>query len=349
MASSTTGLADADGVGTPFHILALSGGGFRGLYTAKILADLEQHAGRPIARCFDLIAGTSIGGIIALALALEVPAERMVALFARHGEAIFKERWSLRGMWRSPYTQDALRGLLVSDDLFGNRVLGECAHRVLVPSINYTTGSPVVFKTPHHDNFSRDWQLRMVDIALATSAAPGFFPRHTFNNCQYIDGGLFANAPGLVALHEATHFLDTACPDVRLVAIGTMSSRFTVDPRRNRQGGTYDWGGLNPSVTPKRLFGVSISAQEQLVDNLLTHQLPSSQYHHIDDEAVDQRARAIALDRADAAAREVLLGAGAERAKWCLGNTAFRALLQHQAAQPTFFHGPRANFTGSET
>lgn len=347
MASSSTVLANAEDAGTPFHILALSGGGFRGLYTAKILADIEQHTGQHIARCFDLIAGTSIGGIVALALALEIPAERMVALFERHGEAIFKSRPSLFGMWRSTYTQDALRALLGSDDLFGDRLLGECSHRVLVPSINYTTGAPVIFKTPHHPDFFRDWQLRMVDIALATSAAPGFFPRHTFNNCQYIDGGLFANAPGLVALHEATHFLGAACPDIHLAAIGTMSSRFTVDPRRNRQGGTYDWGGMKPSTMPKRLFGVSISAQEQLVDSLLTHQLPRSQYHHIDDEAVDQRARAIALDRADAAAREVLLGTGAERAKWCLGNSTFRALLQHRAAQPTFFHGPHANFNGS--
>lgn len=61
----------------PFQILALSGGGYRGLFTAKILANLEDHIGEPIARRFDLLAGTSIGGILSLALACEVPAKTM--------------------------------------------------------------------------------------------------------------------------------------------------------------------------------------------------------------------------------------------------------------------------------
>lgn len=349
MAPTLAGTDGADGADTPFQILALSGGGFRGLYTARILADFEQHTGRPIAHSFDLLAGTSIGGILALALAREVQAEQMVTLFERHGEAIFRPRISLKGMWRSTYTQDALRALLSENDLLGERLLGSCQHRVIVPSINYTTGSPVVFKTPHHVNFSRDWKLRLVDIALATSAAPGFFPRHTFNSSQYIDGGLFANAPGLLAMHEATHFLGASCPQVQLVSVGTMSSRFTVDPRHNRNGGTFDWGGLNPSAMPKRLFGVAISAQEQLVDNLLSHQLPEGHYHHIDDEANDQRARAIALDRADKAACEVLLGAGTERAKWCLGRPAFRDVLRYDASRPRFFHGPHAAHDGGTT
>ncbi|WP_457833194.1 patatin-like phospholipase family protein, partial [Staphylococcus aureus] len=72
-----------------FQILALSGGGYRGLFTAKVLADLEQEIGGPIAAKFDLIAGTSIGGILALAVAMEVPAEQMVSLFEKHGEKIF--------------------------------------------------------------------------------------------------------------------------------------------------------------------------------------------------------------------------------------------------------------------
>ncbi|MDE2627936.1 MAG: patatin-like phospholipase family protein, partial [Burkholderiales bacterium] len=62
-------------VSKPFQILALSGGGFRGLYTAKVIADVESDIGAPIGSRFDLITGTSIGGILALALALEIPAQ----------------------------------------------------------------------------------------------------------------------------------------------------------------------------------------------------------------------------------------------------------------------------------
>ncbi|AGG88889.1 CBASS cGAMP-activated phospholipase [Rhodanobacter denitrificans] len=344
---STSAVAIGQGSERPpnqrFQILALSGGGYRGLYTAKILADLEQHIGAPIGRHFDLIAGTSIGGILALAVALEIPAERMVTLFERHGEAIFRRRWSLRGIVRAPYSQAPLAALLAQDDLFGDRRLEACLHPVLVPTINYSTGLPVLFKTPHHPNFSRDFRYQLIDVALATSAAPAYFPRHVFDHRQYIDGGLFANAPGLLALHEAQHFLGRPREDICLVAIGTMSARFTVDPRRNRSGGTYDWGGWHPAETPKRLFGVAISAQESLVHHLLGHQLAPGQYFHVDDDLTDARARAVALDKANAAAREVLLGVGAERAKWCLGDPAFRTVLQHSPIAPRFYHGIHAH------
>jgi len=265
-----------------------------------------------------------------------------VTLFEQHGEAIFRRRWSLGGIVRAPFSQSPLARLLAQEDLFGDRRLEACLHPVLVPSINYSTGLPVVFKTPHHPNFSRDFRYSLIDVALATSAAPGFFPRHVFDHRQYIDGGLFANAPGLLALHEAQHFLGRAREAIHLVAIGTMSSRFTVDPRRNRGGGTYDWGGWHPANTPKRLFGVAISAQESMVHHLLGHQLVLGQYFHVDDELTDARARAVALDKANAAAREVLLGAGAERAKWCLGDPAFRAVLQHTSGPARFYHGIHA-------
>lgn len=227
---------------------------------------------------------------------------------------------------------------LATDD-FNSEVgirLAAAKHRVIVPAINYSSGRPVLFKTPHHVDFFRDNQHRLVDIALATSAAPGYFPRHVFNNNQYVDGGLFANAPGLLAVHEALCFLGQSREALRVVAIGTMSSKFTVDPSANRQGGTFDWGGWNPTAMPKRLFGLAISAQESLTDFQLRHRLPSGHYFHIDEDLTDERARSVALDKADAAAREVLLGAAAESSKTWLGNSEFRNVLLHRARPPSF-------------
>ncbi|OJY95526.1 MAG: patatin [Lysobacterales bacterium 63-13] len=324
-------------------MLSLSGGGYRGLFTARILADLEECIGAPIATRFDLIAGTSIGGILALALALRVPAQRMVALFKEHGDQIFKKRRSFLGYLRSPYTQASLAALLESDTLFGQRTVGACAHRVIVPAINHTTGRPVLFKTPHHPDFSADHKHRLVDVALATSAAPGFFPRHSFNNCQYVDGGLFANAPGLLALHEAEHFLGQQRSSIHVMAIGTMSAKFTVDPHRNRDGGALDWGGWKPANMPKRLFGVSISAQETLVHHLLGHAIAPGQYHHIDEDLTDERARAVALDKTDRTAQEILLGSAAECAKRALGSASIQAMLDRLTPQPIFYHGENAN------
>jgi len=329
--------ADPGGSGR-FQILALSGGGFRGLFTAKILADLEQHAGAPVARSFDLLAGTSIGGILALALACEVPAQKMVELFEKHGTEIFaKQKWSWAGLRRATYTADRLKDLLTSPDLFGERPLSSAKHRVIVPSINYSTGKPVVFKTAHHPNFIRDHHYRLVDIALATSAAPMYFPRHVFNNSQYVDGGLFANAPGLLALHEAEKFLSQDARNVWAVSVGTMSSKFTVNPARNRNGGTLDWGGPNPAETPKRLFGLAISVQESITQFMLGHRL-ENRHLYVDETLTDEKAKAVALDKTDAAAREALLGAASEVSKDFLGKPEARVVLQHQPAAPQFFH-----------
>src|ERR1700694_4458219 len=90
-----------------FQILALSGGGFLGLYTAEVLTRLERQADRPLGQCFDLIAGTSVGGILAIGLALEVPAQRMRDVFKANGERIFSSRPRPRWGWL-----DARRSLL---------------------------------------------------------------------------------------------------------------------------------------------------------------------------------------------------------------------------------------------
>jgi predicted acylesterase/phospholipase RssA len=329
------------GTGERFQILALSGGGFRGLYTAKILADFEQELGGSIGRHFDLIAGTSIGGILALAVSMEIPAQRIVDLFVKHGADIFKRRWSLGGYVRAPYSAKPLQRLLTEPELFGEKLLGFGKHPVIVPAINYSSGKPVIFKSPHHETFKRDHTYRLVDIALATSAAPAYFPRHCFGDNQYVDGGLFANAPGLLGLHEAQHFFGREAQDVWMLSIGSMSARFTVDPRRNREGGTWDWGGWNPANMPKRLFGLSISVQESLTDYIVKHRL-GDHYHHLDDDLTDERAGAVALDKADRAAREVLLGSGAERSKIAIGDARVQRFLKHNPAMPVFHYGPNA-------
>jgi predicted acylesterase/phospholipase RssA len=335
-----TGTGDDDGisleaVGKRFQVLALSGGGFRGLYTAQVIADAEREFGAPIARHFDLLAGTSVGGILALALAQEIPAQRVVDLFQQHGDEIFAKRTSLFGAARAPYTADKLRALLEHDDLFGRRLLGSCKYRVIVPAINYTTGEPVVFKTPHHPTLRRDHQIPLVEVALATSAAPGYFPRHIYENSQYVDGGLFANAPGQLALHEATEFCGADEQSVHLMAIGTMSAKFTVDPRRPANGGLLDWGG------PRRLFGLAISAQEGIVNQMLKHRL-GERYVHVDDPLTDAKVHAVQLDRTDAAAREVLIGSAHERSKHCVGDNFFQAFMERSPSAPAFFHGEHA-------
>ncbi len=314
-----------------FQILALSGGGFRGLYTARILDALEQKAGTPLANCFGLLAGTSIGGIIALAIALEKPTADIVRMFELHGGDIFRRRNTF-GMWQSPYTTDAMRELLGDDAWFGTRTLQELKHPTIIPVLDYSNGAPVVFATPHDPLDMRGANTRLVDVALATSAAPAYFPRFVLNNREYLDGGLFANAPGAIALNEADFHMSCEERDMYILAIGTTGTTQRTTQTRNGRGGMLDWGGFNPLRAPRHLLELSISAQEIVADSILRHRLTEERYVMLDDVLSDDDASKVALDKIDADAREVLNTLGHARAQIALQDPRVLTMLSHRAA-----------------
>ena len=151
-----------------FNILSLSGGGFLGLYTAAVLAALENDSGPPIARRFDLLAGTSIGGIIALGVAAEIPAATMRDAIERNGTRIFSDRPAptsltgsiydmLRYIRRPKYQAEALRQVLV--ELFDDTRMVDLKQRILLPSVNLTKGRPQDIKTHHHKTTKNDQQI----------------------------------------------------------------------------------------------------------------------------------------------------------------------------------------------
>jgi uncharacterized protein len=331
-----------------FNILVLSGGGYRGLYTAKVLADIERETKKPIREQFDLISGTSIGGILALAIAKGVPAQDMVNLFINHGDAIFKSRnFTFFGLiFKSPFTQDVLAHHL--DCIFGNATLGDLQSRVLIPAINYSTGEPQLFKTPHHESFRHDHRLKIKDIALATSAAPTYFPRHKIENSQFVDGGLFANFPGYLALHEAEHFLKIPLEDIHLLAVGTMSSRYTVDPSQNLNGGLLDWGRakhkwqlIKALQAPESILQLGISVQESLCGHILKQKL-LGRFTMIDSCQNEYSSSAVGLSKTDTFADDVLLANATSDAKRYVGMQEFKDLQTYTAKNPQFFHGPHA-------
>jgi predicted acylesterase/phospholipase RssA len=321
-------------MGRRFQILALSGGGYRGLFTARNLELMEEQYGGHVADRFDLIAGTSVGAIMALALACRVPAKDLRELFEKHGGEIFKPRGLTAGWLGAKYDSASLRKLLETDKYLGKRLLGESKTRLLIPAVNYTTGAPQAFKTPHHENFGRDHRLSMVDIAMATSAAPTYFPIYKMNSQQYVDGGLIANAPGLLAVHEARTFLNRDPADIHLLAIGTASSRVTADPTLTLDRGIKRWG--------RKVFDLTISAQESLSKFMLGHTL-SNRYLDMDVVLTEAQAASVGLDKTDKAAIEVLLARGTAVAQEFFGRADFRAFMQHKPEEPAFHHGPNRN------
>src|SRR5206468_5319070 len=128
----------------------------------------------------DLITGTSTGGIIALGLAMGLPAAEILRLYVDHGAEIFPQAGKflpklrrcmryLRSLRRYQYEREPLERLLRL--AFGSSTIGDAMHRLCIPSFDgYTEVN--VFKTPHHPDFKMDWREEMVTVALATSAAP---------------------------------------------------------------------------------------------------------------------------------------------------------------------------------
>jgi len=254
-----------------YHVLALSGGGYRRLYTATVLAELEAVLGRPIASHFDLICGTSAGGMLALGLAAEIPAIELKALFEGQGSRIFGCRSLARrllGFWLTAKHDSAgLRGVLT--ERFQDTTIGDLKHRVLVPAVNYSTGRGQFFKTPHHPSFEVDHRMKIVDVALATAAAPVYFPLARNDRGVFADGGLVGNAPGLFGLHEVNTFLAPKQNAlVRVLSIGTMTIGATVRGGASLDRGFGKWRG--------GLFDLVISAQESSVDYMLRQSLAAT-------------------------------------------------------------------------
>jgi patatin-like phospholipase/acyl hydrolase len=294
----------------PFQALALTGGGYRGLFTARALELMEAECKEPIARHFDLLCGTSIGGIVAIAAAFEVPMSKVVRIFIDRGAEIFPPRarpTSLPGklldLWKFQskprYTSDTLRSV-VTDLIPPDATLGDALHPLCIPAVNVTEGKPQVFKTRHVAAWRRDWKLKAADVALATAAAPTFFELAEVGGSRYADGGLFANAPDLVAVHEAEHFFEVPRDAVRLLSVGTTTKKYSVSHSAGRAFGILDW------MADERLFNVIISSQQQFVEQLVFHRLGES-YLRIDHEPSNEQSRDLGLDIATEAARATLM------------------------------------------
>lgn len=323
-----------------YHVLALSGGGYRALYSATILADLEAAlGGTPLARKFDLICGTSAGGLLALGLANEIPAIRLQETFEKDGSKIFGRRSLWRralGFWlRAKHSNDGLRKVL--DELFGDKIIGDLKHRVLIPAVNYSTGQGQFFKTPHHPTFELDYKMRIVDAAMATAAAPVYFPLVRNSRGVFVDGGLVGNSPGLFGLHEIQTFIaDKTKPfRIRVLSIGTMTIGATIRGDSNLDQGILRWKG--------GLFDLVISAQESSVNYMLKHML-NDDYFKIDDQVTpDQSIDVKALDVVSAASTNTLRDRGKSAAQRTLGDLKFAPFRSHLPSIAHFYHGKHKN------
>jgi patatin-like phospholipase/acyl hydrolase len=238
-----TGTVSATATSGRFQILALDGGGAKALFSAHVLARLEADLQVRITDAFDLITGTSAGGIIALALGAGLRPAEIVALYERLVAAVFprsRRRWRrIPGrLVRPSYDASVLRGVL--EGVLGTHLLGDSRKRLVVPSWDVHKGGVHIFKTPHHERLRRDWKIPMVDVAIATSAAPGYFAAAQVDGHRLVDGGVWANNPSVVGIAEAVSMLVIPLPAIGVLNIGT-TDQVSHHPRRLDSGGLATW------------------------------------------------------------------------------------------------------------
>ena len=236
-----------------FRILSIDGGGIRGIYPATFLAGLEERylKGNSIAHYFDLIAGTSTGGIIALGLAAGLKAASLRDLYIDRGCEIFPPiRGRIIGAverrlrnacqyFKFRYDRKALMRILC--DTLGNRKFGEARVRLCIPSFEGRYGEVYIFKTPHHPDFRKDANERMTKVAAATAAAPTFFKPLQDGGYTFVDGGVWANNPIMIALVDALSCFSVPRGRVRILSLGCGDDSYSVDHSKVRLGGMWAW------------------------------------------------------------------------------------------------------------
>jgi hypothetical protein len=214
-------------------ILTIDGGGIKGVFPAAVIARIEEMLSKPLGEYFDLIAGTSTGGIIALALGLRIPAKNVLSLYLERGSKIFPpgRGRSILGClckpkWNSAPLKDAL------DDTFGDLKLGDSLNRLVIPALSGQTGKVYIYKTRHHPRFEIDYKAQVVDVAISTSAAPIYFKPHLMSDGRLlVDGGMWANNPLGMAIVEAIGVLGWPKEEIRALSLGCTTSAFNPEEK----------------------------------------------------------------------------------------------------------------------
>jgi len=251
------------------RILAIDGGGIKGVFAASLLASIEEATGHKISDFFDLIVGTSTGGILALGLGLEFTATELLNFYEKHGPAIFevqKYGW-LKKWFVCQYNQNKLRGAL-EEKLGSNVLLGHSKKRLIIPAFNLDTGQVHVYKTSHHPRLEYDYKCNVVDIALATSAAPTFFQSfRDSSGMPLIDGGVYANNPVGMAVVEAISVLNWPKDQLKILSIGCTSE--ALDVHEHKKGRLY-WASKGTEVFLKAQSSLSLDTAHLLAghDNI---------------------------------------------------------------------------------
>lgn len=306
-----------------FKILSIDGGGIKGLYSSTILEHLENKFGGNCSDYFDMICGTSTGGLIALALSQKIPASEISKIYTEHGKEIFPKQNKFVGLlrqvlWKGKFNDKALKNVLI--EVFDEKLIAESNNLLCIPSYSFTDARPFVFKFDHRGNeehpLSRDNNAKYVDVALATTAAPTYLPLaeiEMYNYKQFIDGGVWANNPSLCGLIEAlTYFVGKGKPydGIQILSISSLNNTAGKPTGLKRNRSFINWRN--------DLFETSLMGQSFFTHYFLSkmHDLNSMpvEYVRIPSEVISSEQRhLVQLDIATDKALHLIRGKGNDR------------------------------------
>lgn len=275
-----------------FRILSIDGGGIRGIIPAKGLTMLEAELRRRnlspnLCDYFDLICGTSTGAILAMGIALGIPSGRMLDLYKKNARIIFPKRGFKRlckAILHDEPLYDRVQLSELIKETYAHSVQGEvvrighCRTRICIPTYDVCQGRMHVFKTSHHPQFDRDYQIPAHHAVLSSAAAPMYFDSYDFEyelkgtteKMRYlanVDGGVMANNPTLIGYVEAVHTLGIDPSQLAILSLGTGDSILKDDTGTPQKMGLRYW--IHNKRTNVAIYDLFSSAQSDYVSNLM--------------------------------------------------------------------------------
>lgn len=268
-----------------FKILSLDGGGVRGYLSVGLLENIEKYFNekegnmQAIGMRFDLIVGTSTGSIIAALLAKGMFAKDIKEIYLSSMKKVFKKRNIFTRHFQSTYNPIELKTIVFNElkEQYNKKqlVFNDLERDLLITSFDLEEFRPKIFKSNYSRKNTIDYNVS--DAVMASTAAPSYFPAYCDMNGKgvFIDGGVSANNPSLLALIDSMHFereskRGTSCPQnlssVSLLSIGTGKYRKKLDLRALRNGHKLDWA-INLIKKNSPIKDVLFSAQEELEES----------------------------------------------------------------------------------
>lgn len=303
-----------------FKILSIDGGGIKGLYSSTVLEHLEKKYQGSCSDYFDMLCGTSTGGLIALGLSLKIPASEISKIYSQHGKDIFPKQNKIVGLlrqtfWKGKFKDEPLKKVLES--VFKDNIIANSNNLLCIPSYSFTDARPWIFKYDHKEGgLRRDNEAKYVDVALATSAAPTYFPlaeNEHYDYKQFVDGGVWANNPSMIGLIEAlTYFIGKGkkYDKVQILSISSLNNASGKPTGLKRNRAFVQWRN--------DLFETSMIGQSNFTHYVLSklHELTDIpiEYTRIPSEAISaEQQHLVQLDVATPDAIHLIKGKGNDR------------------------------------